>query len=100
MKEYWAEVGESPTFFRYVDWILTVPLMCVEFYLITKKQYYAAYNLFQEYEELLKERLKPLWYALMHLMRDEFPDEYLRMPAEMAETVQEILEKVKETTEK
>ncbi len=31
------ETGESPTFFRYVDWILTVPLMCVEFYLITKK---------------------------------------------------------------
>lgn len=29
--------GESPTFFRYVDWLLTVPLMCVEFYLITKK---------------------------------------------------------------
>lgn len=29
--------GESPVFFRYVDWILTVPLMCVEFYLITKK---------------------------------------------------------------
>ena len=27
----------SPTFLRYVDWILTVPLMCVEFYLITKK---------------------------------------------------------------
>ena len=27
----------SPTFFRYVDWLLTVPLMCVEFYLITKK---------------------------------------------------------------
>ena len=26
----------SPTFFRYVDWILTVPLMCVEFYLILK----------------------------------------------------------------
>ncbi|MBM3439797.1 MAG: rhodopsin [Bacteroidetes bacterium] len=29
--------GQSPTFFRYVDWLLTVPLMCVEFYLITKK---------------------------------------------------------------
>lgn len=27
----------SPTFFRYVDWLLTVPLMCVEFYLITSK---------------------------------------------------------------
>ena len=36
MKEYWAEFGESPTFFRYVDWILTVPLMCLEFYLILK----------------------------------------------------------------
>lgn len=36
MKEYWAEIGESPTFFRYVDWILTVPLMCLEFYLILK----------------------------------------------------------------
>ena len=30
------EGGSSPTFFRYVDWILTVPLMCVEFYLILK----------------------------------------------------------------
>ena len=34
MRDYWATVGESPTFFRYVDWVLTVPLMCVEFYLI------------------------------------------------------------------
>jgi bacteriorhodopsin len=36
MRDYWASVGESPTFFRYVDWVLTVPLMCVEFYLILK----------------------------------------------------------------
>ena len=36
MKEYWAEFQESPTFFRYVDWILTVPLMCLEFFLILK----------------------------------------------------------------
>jgi bacteriorhodopsin len=37
MRGYNLETGQSPTFFRYVDWILTVPLMCVEFYLITKK---------------------------------------------------------------
>ena len=37
MRGYNLGTGESPTFFRYVDWILTVPLMCVEFYLITKK---------------------------------------------------------------
>jgi hypothetical protein len=37
MRGYSLATNESPTFFRYVDWILTVPLMCVEFYLITKK---------------------------------------------------------------
>lgn len=37
MREYYQATHESPTFFRYVDWLLTVPLMCVEFYLITKK---------------------------------------------------------------
>ena len=37
MRGYNLETGESPVFFRYVDWILTVPLMCVEFYLITNK---------------------------------------------------------------
>lgn len=37
MRDYNLATGESPTFFRYVDWLLTVPLMCVEFYLITRK---------------------------------------------------------------
>jgi bacteriorhodopsin len=36
MRDYWDAFGESPTFFRYVDWVLTVPLMCVEFFLILK----------------------------------------------------------------
>jgi bacteriorhodopsin len=37
MRDYNLATNQSPTFFRYVDWLLTVPLMCVEFYLITKK---------------------------------------------------------------
>lgn len=37
MRGFFMEHQASPTFFRYVDWLLTVPLMCVEFYLITKK---------------------------------------------------------------
>ena len=36
MREYYLAFETSPTFFRYVDWILTVPLMCVEFYLLTR----------------------------------------------------------------
>ena len=36
MRDYWGVQQDNPTFFRYVDWTLTVPLMCVEFYLLTK----------------------------------------------------------------
>ena len=36
MRDVWSATGTSPTEFRYIDWILTVPLMCVEFYLLTK----------------------------------------------------------------
>ncbi len=36
MRDFWAANGTSPTSFRYIDWILTVPLMCVEFYLILR----------------------------------------------------------------
>ncbi|HQU58378.1 MAG TPA: bacteriorhodopsin-like, partial [Saprospiraceae bacterium] len=36
MRDFWAENQASPTEFRYIDWILTVPLMCVEFYLILR----------------------------------------------------------------
>ena len=34
MRGVWATTGESPTVFRYVDWLLTVPLQIVEFFLI------------------------------------------------------------------
>ena len=36
MRDVWVTYYTSPTEFRYIDWILTVPLMCVEFYLLTK----------------------------------------------------------------
>ncbi|MEO1263764.1 MAG: bacteriorhodopsin-like [Bacteroidota bacterium] len=36
MRDFWAINQTSPTEFRYIDWILTVPLMCVEFYLILR----------------------------------------------------------------
>ena len=34
MRDVWASGGGSPTVYRYVDWIVTVPLQMVEFYLI------------------------------------------------------------------
>jgi bacteriorhodopsin len=34
MRAGWVATGESPTVFRYIDWLITVPLQIVEFYLI------------------------------------------------------------------
>lgn len=34
MRDVWVATGDSPTVFRYIDWIITVPLLMVEFYLI------------------------------------------------------------------
>ena len=36
MRDYYMATGENPTALRYIDWTLTVPLMCVEFFLLTK----------------------------------------------------------------
>lgn len=34
MREVWVTTGATPTDFRYIDWLLTVPLLMIEFYLI------------------------------------------------------------------
>ena len=34
MRDVWVSGGGTPTVYRYVDWIITVPLQIVEFYLI------------------------------------------------------------------
>jgi len=36
MRDQYLATGQSPTEYRYIDWTLTVPLMCVEFYMIIK----------------------------------------------------------------
>jgi bacteriorhodopsin len=36
MRDYYLTMGTSPTELRYIDWTLTVPLMCIEFYLLTR----------------------------------------------------------------
>jgi sensory rhodopsin len=36
MRDYYTATGTSPIVLRYIDWTLTVPLMCIEFYLLTR----------------------------------------------------------------
>ena len=34
MRGVWVETGDTPTVYRYIDWLITVPLQLIEFYLI------------------------------------------------------------------
>ncbi|XKG29193.1 bacteriorhodopsin [Idiomarina seosinensis] len=36
MRDVWVSTGETPTVYRYIDWLLTVPLLMIEFYLILR----------------------------------------------------------------
>lgn len=64
--------------------------------LLAKKQYYAALKMFEESCFDLKERLKPIYYALMYFLKDDYPNEYKKMGAEFKETVEEIIDKVRQ----
>lgn len=64
--------------------------------LLAKKQYYAALKMFNENPFDLKERIKPMYYALMYFLQDDFPNEYKKMGEELKETVEEIIANVKQ----
>lgn len=36
MRDVWIATGETPTVYRYIDWLLTVPLLMIEFFLILR----------------------------------------------------------------
>jgi bacteriorhodopsin len=36
MREVWIQTGSTPTVYRYIDWLITVPLLITEFYLILR----------------------------------------------------------------
>lgn len=63
--------------------------------LISRKQLHLAYGLFQEEKYPLKEKLKPVYFALMRLLQEEYSKEYKRMGAEISKTVTKILKKIK-----
>jgi len=36
MRDVWIATGDTPTVYRYIDWLITVPLLMVEFYIILR----------------------------------------------------------------
>jgi len=66
--------------------------------LLAKGQTNLFDKLVQQYD--LADKLKPLYYAFLHLVPEKYPDQLLRMGAELKETVNEILEKIDTYKEK
>ena len=67
---------------------------------IAKEQYNFVYKLFEEDKHSIKDHLKPVYYALMHFMKDKYPDEIKKMGEELNETVQNIIDYILELREK
>ena len=67
--------------------------------LIAKKQYHSALKIFNENPFQLKDRFKPVYYALMYFMQKEYPNEYRKMGKELKETVDEIIEEINKMAE-
>jgi TPR repeat protein len=62
--------------------------------LMAKKQLDYVYRLFSENRFEIRDKYKPIYYALMYFMQDSIPDEYKRMGAELKQTVDEIIDQV------
>ncbi|KDC50167.1 tetratricopeptide repeat protein [Pseudoalteromonas fuliginea] len=68
--------------------------------LMAKKQFYKTKELLELPEHALKDKFKPIWYALMTLMQDDFPHELTKMGGELQESVDEALQQVAEFEKK
>lgn len=64
--------------------------------LIAKKQYHFTLQLFQNEKWNLKDRLKPIYYVLMHYLKDEYPNEYIKMGNELKQPVEDIMKQIEQ----
>ena len=63
--------------------------------LVSKGLMKVAYSIFTEMKDVdLKNIIKPVYYALMNYMKEEYPKEYLKAGDELKVTVQEIIERI------
>jgi len=62
--------------------------------LMAKKQLYKTKEFLEMPAFNLKEKCKPIWYALMTLMQDDYPHEIKKMGGELQESVNEVLQTV------
>ena len=63
--------------------------------LMAKNQHHLILDLFSKNENL-KEVLKPTYYALMTLLKDEYPNEVIKMGEELVQPVNDVLKRIEE----
>lgn len=61
---------------------------------IAKKQYQSTLILFKIEKLNLKDRFKPIYYALLNHLKNELPNEYLKMGSELKQPVEDVLVKI------
>jgi len=66
--------------------------------LIAKKQYNFTHKLFEENKFNLKDKYKPIYYALMSFMKDSYPDEMNKMGEELKDVVDAIIKEINQTS--
>ena len=61
---------------------------------LSKKQYNFIYNLFKENKFDIRDKYKPIYYATIKLLGQDYSDEFRRMPPELNETVEEVMNEI------
>ncbi len=74
----------------------TMPLQEIFLLFMSKRQYHSVLKLFNDKKYNLKDKFKPIYYTLMHYMKDEFPNEHLRMGEELKQPVADLMKRVEE----
>ena len=62
--------------------------------LIAKRQYNFVYKVFQDNKYDIRDKYKPIYYALLSLMNEKYADERKKMGDELRESVQDVLNRI------
>lgn len=62
--------------------------------LVAKRQYHFVYKLFHENQYDIRDKYKPVYYALLSLMGEKYADEAKKMGDELRESVQDVLNEI------
>ena len=89
--EHYFKYFESYTFELYDKRIKDVILL-----LLAKKQYHSVLKIFNDEKLNLKEKMKPIYYTLMIYLKEEFPNEHIKMGEELKQPVSDIMKRIDE----